>query len=80
MKTPGMVPEPPRMLTPPSTTMVTTSSSQPVAMVGRVEAMREVSRIAATPLIRPVSRNRMKRMRSTRTPEKSAATGLLPMA
>ncbi|MNF10223.1 hypothetical protein D3C80_2111010 [compost metagenome] len=27
--TPGMVPDPPRMLTPPSTTMVTTSSSQP---------------------------------------------------
>ncbi len=80
MTTPGMVPEPPRMLTPPSTTMVTTSSSQPMAMDGRVEPMREVRQIAATPLIRPVSRNSRNLMRSTRTPENSAATGLLPMA
>ena len=49
--TPGMVPEPPRMLTPPSTAMVTTSSSQPAAMVWRVEPRREVRQTAAKPLI-----------------------------
>ena len=80
MTTPGIVPEPPRMMTPPSTTMVTTSSSQPSAMDGRVEPSREVRQTAATPAIRPVSRNRMNLTRSTRTPENSAAVGLLPMA
>ena len=68
------------MLTPPSTTMVITSSSHPVAIVGRVEPIREVRRIDATPLISPVSTNRRKRMRSTCTPENCAAIGLLPMA
>jgi hypothetical protein len=52
--TPGMVPDPPRMLTPPSTTIVTTSSSTPKAIDGRVEPRREVRQIEAIPAIRPV--------------------------
>ena len=65
---------------PPRTTIVTTSSSHPVAMEGRVEPRREVRQTAARPDIRPVSRNSMKRTRATRMPENSAAVGLLPMA
>ena len=41
-------------LTPPSTTMVMTSSSQPCAIDGRVEPSREVRQTAAMPDIRPV--------------------------
>ena len=57
MITPGMLPEPPRILTPPSTAMVTTASSQPIARVGRVLPSREVSRTAASPAISPTSAN-----------------------
>ena len=78
--TPGMVPEPPRMLTPPSTTMVTISSSHPTAIDGRVEPSREVRQTAATPDISPVITNRTNFTRATRMPEKSAAVGLLPIA
>ncbi|MNE50628.1 hypothetical protein D3C80_1452130 [compost metagenome] len=77
--TPPMVPEPPRMETPPSTTIVTTSSSQPCAIEGRVEPRRDVRHTAAIPLINPVSRNRMNLTRSTGIPEKRAAKGLVPM-
>ena len=68
------------MLTPPSTTIVTTSSSHPSAIEGRVEPRREVRQIEASPAISPVNRNRMNLMRATRMPEKSAAVWLLPMA
>ena len=44
MKTPEIVPDPPMMLTPPSTTMVITSNSQPAAMFGRVLPILEVYR------------------------------------
>ena len=78
--TPGIEPDPPRMLTPPSTTMVTISSSHPTAIDGRVEPSREVRQTAATPDMSPVIRKRMNFTRATRIPEKSAAVGLLPMA
>ena len=45
----------------------------------RVEPSREVRQTAASPLISPVSRNRMKRTRSTCTPENRAAVALLPI-
>ena len=60
--------------------MVTISSSQPSAIDGRVEPSREVRQTAATPDISPVIRNRTNFTRATRTPENSAAVGLLPMA
>ncbi len=78
--TPTIPPTPPVMATPPSTTMVMTSSSKPRAMFGRVEPMRPVSSSAASPAINPISTNSQKRMRLTGTPENSAAVGLLPMA
>ena len=60
--------------------MVTTSSSQPKAIDGRVEPRREVRQTAARPERRPVRRKRTSFTRATRTPEKSAPIGLLPMA
>ncbi|MNL27997.1 hypothetical protein D3C87_1496260 [compost metagenome] len=78
--TPMMEPAPPMIDTPPSTTMVTTSSSKPSAMDGRVEPSRAVSSTAAIPLISPVRQKSTNLMRSTRTPEKRAAVALLPMA
>src|SRR4029450_7768942 len=53
MTTPGMVPLPPAIETPPSTTMVTISSSQPSAILGRVEAARAGGRTPATPHAHP---------------------------
>lgn len=55
--TPVMLPEPPSTLTPPSTAMVMTLSSQPSASVGRVLPRREVSSTAASPDIRPTNTN-----------------------
>src|SRR5690554_6055260 len=78
--TPMIEPAPPRMETPPSTTMVIASSSQPSAIEGRVEPSRAVSSTAAMPLISPVRQNRINLILSTRTPENRAATSLLPMA
>src|SRR5690606_14337543 len=78
--TPMIEPDPPRIDTPPSTTMVITSSSNPCAIGGRVEPSRAVSSTAASPLIRPVRQNSTNFIRSTRTPENCAAVALLPMA
>ena len=78
--TPRIEPAPPRIDTPPSTTIVTTSSSHAKAMEGRVEPSRAVRQIAATPDITPVSTKRIIFTRATRMPEKVAAVGLLPMA
>src|SRR5690606_19813576 len=78
--TPPTLPEPPRMLTPPSTVMVMISSSQPAAIEWRVEPRREVRHTAATPLMRPVMRKRTNLVRLTGMPENSAAKALLPMA
>ena len=80
MITPGMLPEPPRILTPPSTAMVTTASSQPIARVGRVLPSREVNRTAASPAISPTSANSARLCRFTLIPEYQAPVGLLPMA
>ena len=51
MTTPGIDPDPPRILTPSRTTMVTTSSSKPIPMEGRVDPSRDVRQIAATPMV-----------------------------
>ena len=55
--TPGIVPDPPAIETPPRITMVTTSSSQPSAMLGRVDPTRAVRRTAAMPERTPLSVN-----------------------
>ena len=75
-----MLPEPPRILTPPSTAIVTTASSQPIASVGRVLPSLEVSRTAASPAISPTSANSTRLWRLTLIPENQAPVGLLPMA
>ena len=56
-----MVPLPPMMLTPPSTTMAMVSMSQPRAMLGRVAPMREVRNAAATPHMAPFRVKNQKR-------------------
>ncbi len=53
--TPKIFPFPPVIATPPSTTVVIISSSQPLAIFGRVLPIREVSRIDANPEQRPVT-------------------------
>src|SRR5260221_13877999 len=80
MTTPRMLPAPPWILTPPSTTMVTTCSSQPKAIEGRVAPSLEVSMMVARPLARPASRKRWNLTRVTRLPENRAPSGLLPIA
>ena len=52
---PQIVPEPPKMLVPPSTTAAITSSSYPMPMSMRVVVTRETSTIAASPEARPDS-------------------------
>ena len=80
MTTPGMDPDPPRMLTPPRTTKVTITNYHPKAIDGRVDPNREVRQTAATPAISPVRTNKMNFTRATRMPENAAPTGLLPIA
>ena len=70
--TPVILPEPPKMLTPPSTTIVTISSSIPKAIEGLVEPNRDVKHIAAMPDINPVSKNNKNFTLCTLIPEKKA--------
>ena len=72
MTTPIILPEPPKMLTPPSTTMVTISNSIPKAIEGLVEPNREVKHIAAMPYINPVNKNSKNLTLWTLIPEKKA--------
>ena len=53
-KTPGMVPLPPQMLTPPNSTIVITIISFPLAISGLAEPIREVSKIPDSAAIKPV--------------------------
>ena len=50
---PTMVPRPPKMLVPPSTTAVMASSSQPVPMSERVVVTRETKITAASEAVKP---------------------------
>jgi hypothetical protein len=78
--TPGIVPEPPKMLTPPSRTTVTTVSVMPCAASARALDRRDVR---ITPAMDAMSPDRTKSpilTRVTRTPEKRAVPGFLPMA
>ena len=58
---PTMLPRPPSIATPPRMTMVTASSSQPIARFGRVLPMRPVSSTAASAAITPANTNSAKR-------------------
>jgi len=77
--TPKIFPLPPVMATPPSTTAVIISSSQPLAIFGRVLPIREVSRIEANPEQRPVTVKIIRRILFTGIPEKRAVVGLFPI-
>ena len=79
MITPVIVPDPPNMLTPPRTTMVTTSNSIPIPIEGRVEPKREVRQTAAKPDIAPVIRNRINLMRFRKDREVTISA-IKPMA
>ncbi len=78
--TPGIVPEPPKMLTPPSRTTVTTVRVIPAPASARALDSREVRMIPASAATRPDRTNSPVLARVTRTPEKRAAPVFLPMA
>ena len=78
--TPGIVPDPPKMLTPPSSTTVTTVRVMPWPASARALDRREVRMTPASAAIRPDRTNRPILTRATRTPEKRAAPVFLPIA
>ena len=68
MMTPGMVPFPPLMSTPPSSTMVTTTSVRPVPLSDRALEKREVRMTPASAAISPDTTKRAVLSRPTRIP------------
>src|SRR6266852_3131440 len=78
--TPNNEPRPPKMLTPPSKTTVTTVSSNPTAFSGRALEKRAVKITPASAAMTPERMNSSSFTRLTFMPEKRAASLLLPMA
>jgi hypothetical protein len=75
-----IVPRPPKIETPPSSTIVTTYSSSPVPESYRAEAKRSVHRIPASALRNPERTNSHSLIRLTRMPAKNAASWPAPIA
>ena len=67
--TPGMLPDPPKMFTPPSRTTVTTVSVMPCPASARALDRRAVRMVPASAAMTPDSMNRLILSRCTRTPE-----------
>src|SRR4051794_8524774 len=78
--TPPIVPRPPKIETPPSTTAVTAVSSKPVPTLAAAVELRSEMTTPARPATAPDMTNSQSLMRLTRTPEKRAASSLAPMA
>src|SRR5262245_15559846 len=76
--TPSSVPEPPKMLTPPSSTMVMMSSSKPSPMLARTEPRRAANSTPATPATKADAVNSSTLVRATSMPEKRATSALSP--
>ncbi len=77
--TPDIRPDPPKIETPPSSTIVITSSSKPLARSPRAVPSLEAKRIPAAPATSDDETNSAMRMRSTLMPEKAATSVLSPM-
>ena len=67
--TPTRVPEPPKMLTPPSSTIVMMSSSNPSARLPRTDPSRAANSTPASPATNPDVVSRTSLTRSTLIPE-----------
>ena len=78
--TPGIVPEPPKMLTPPSSTIVTTVRVMPWPRSARALAKRALRITPASAATVPDSTNSSSFSRATGTPENLAAATFLPVA
>ena len=78
--TPPIVPRPPKIETPPSSTAVTAVSSKPWPTLRRAVELRSEMTTPASAATAPESTNRMSLMRLTRRPEKRAASSLAPIA
>ena len=78
--TPTSEPLPPKIDTPPSSTIATTSSSRPRPLFCTAVASRNVHSTPASAQTRPETMNRMVLTRLTRIPANSAASGLAPIA
>jgi hypothetical protein len=68
--TPAIVPRPPKIDTPPSSTAVTADSSNPWPTLAAPVELRRVMTTPASAATAPDSVNRMSLMRLTRSPEK----------
>ncbi len=77
---PSIVPVPPKIVVPPSTTAAITSSSRPVPMSERVVLTRETKMQPASPRHQPGEGVDHELVRSTGMPEKRAAIWLWPIA
>src|SRR4051812_36560281 len=78
--TPPMVPRPPKIDTPPSSTAVTTVSSKPSPTLAAAVELRSEMTTPASAATAPQTTNRISLMRLTRRPEKNAASSLAPIA
>ena len=78
--TPASDPLPPKMDTPPSSTIATTSSSSPSPLFCTAVARRNVHSTPHMAQTRPDTTNSMVLTRLTRIPANSAASGLAPIA
>ena len=77
---PASVPEPPKMLTPPTTTAATTLEREPVADVPLIVPNSMTYMTPATPASRPHSEKAVKTTSRDGMPRIAAASGLLPTA
>src|SRR3954462_12606525 len=78
--TPPIVPRPPKIDTPPSSTAVTTVSSKPTPTFAAAVEFRSEITTPASAATAPESTNSASLMRLTRSPEKNAASSLAPIA
>src|SRR3954468_17294738 len=78
--TPPIVPRPPKIDTPPSSTAVTTVSSKPTPTLAAAVELRSEMTMPASAATAPESTNSASLMRFTRRPEKNAASSFAPMA
>src|SRR3954454_7295921 len=78
--TPPIVPRPPKIDTPPSSTAVTTVSSKPTPTLAAAVELRSEMTTPASAATAPESTNSASLMRLTRRPEKNAASSLAPIA
>ena len=78
--TPTIVPRPPKIETPPSSTAVIAVSSKPMPTFAAAVELRSEITMPASAATVPDRTNRVSLIRLTRRPEKYAASSLAPIA